>query len=219
MIAAAPAGIAALPASRPAAVLTALIGIPYLATTPAGSPSNGLRWPRAPRPRSRPWWRVRLRWQPRALKPLPMCPLASARAPTCCLSRSGRKLAVACAGGIKFSDIFEYAKYEATNKTCPSGFKSINSGNSNAECLKLKARHVPAARGQLKCRGHMHDGLMLCTWIALLPAGPFSAFLAFPTSHLFRLAWRSPPPSWRPGATAPMSVARPRPTSECRKMP
>jgi hypothetical protein len=53
------------------------------------------------------------------------------------------------ASGIKFSDIFEYAKYDATTK-CPDGFKSINSGDNNAECLKLKVGR-PLLSGLSRC--------------------------------------------------------------------
>ena len=58
--------------------------------------------------------------------------------------------------GIKFSDIFEYAK--PANGTCPQGFKSVNTGSALQECLKLKVRrqsaacwHVPISAGARWC--------------------------------------------------------------------
>jgi hypothetical protein len=37
--------------------------------------------------------------------------------------------------------MYDYAKFDAA-KGCPEGFKSINSGSTNAECLKLKVSKV-----------------------------------------------------------------------------
>ena len=66
--------------------------------------------------------------------------------------------------GIKFSDIFEYAK--PANGTCPQGFKSVNTGSALQECLKLKVRqsaacwHVPISAGTRWC------SMGTCDWAA-----------------------------------------------------
>ena len=44
--------------------------------------------------------------------------------------------------GIKFLDIFDFVKPNATAPFCPAGYTSINAGQADAkhECLKLKVR-------------------------------------------------------------------------------
>jgi hypothetical protein len=58
------------------------------------------------------------------------------------------------AGGIKFSDIYDSARYNVSVPGgCPEGFKSINSGSTNAECLKLKVSEVATISLDCGCLG------------------------------------------------------------------